>query len=50
MSDRFGKRWFIFVAAILGVVGSVLSGSARRTTTIIAGNTLTGLANAGCLG
>jgi len=49
MSDRFGKRWFIIIAAIFGVVGSVLSGSASRTTTIIAGNTLTGLANAGCV-
>ncbi|KAF4341205.1 drug facilitator PEP5 [Fusarium beomiforme] len=49
MSDRFGKRWFIIVASIIGVVGSVVSGSAKSTTTIIAGNTLTGLANAGCI-
>ncbi|KAH8674117.1 major facilitator superfamily domain-containing protein [Xylariales sp. PMI_506] len=49
LSDRFGKKWFIVIASVIGVVGSVISGSAKHTTTIIAGNVLTGLANAGCI-
>ncbi|KAG8156286.1 hypothetical protein KVR01_013821 [Diaporthe batatas] len=49
LGDRFGKRWIIIVAAIFGVVGSCISGSAQKTTTIIGGNVLTGLANAGCI-
>ncbi|KAF5602905.1 drug facilitator PEP5 [Fusarium subglutinans] len=49
LSDRFGKKWFIVVASIIGIVGSVVSGSAKSITTIIIGNILTGLANAGCI-
>lgn len=49
LGDRFGKRWIIIVAAMFGVVGSCVSGSAQKTTTIIGGNILTGLANAGCV-
>lgn len=49
LGDRFGKRWFIIVAAMLGVVGSCTSGSAQKTTVVIGGNILTGLANAGCV-
>ncbi|CAK7205296.1 hypothetical protein SEUCBS139899_008065 [Sporothrix eucalyptigena] len=49
LSDRFGKKWFIIVASVFGIVGSVIAGSAHKTTTIIAGNVLTGLANAGCI-
>lgn len=49
LGDRFGKRWFIIVAAMLGVVGSCISGSAQKTTVVIGGNILTGLANAGCV-
>lgn len=50
LSDRFGKKWFIVVASVLGVVGSTISGSARHTTVVIVGNILTGMANAGCVG
>ncbi|KAI8400685.1 hypothetical protein FOFC_19533 [Fusarium oxysporum] len=49
LSDRFGKKWFIVIASIIGIVGSVVSGSAKSITTIIIGNILTGLANAGCI-
>lgn len=49
LGDRFGKRWIIIVATIFGVVGSCVSGSAQKTTVVIGGNILTGLANAGCV-
>ncbi|ENH73508.1 Putative MFS-type transporter C16A3.17c [Fusarium oxysporum f. sp. cubense race 1] len=49
LSDRFGKKWFIVIASIIGIVGSVVSGSAKSIATIIIGNILTGLANAGCI-
>ncbi|GAM43429.1 hypothetical protein TCE0_050r18235 [Talaromyces pinophilus] len=49
LSDRLGKKWFIVICSIFGVIGSIISGSAHRTEVIIAGNTLTGLANAGCI-
>lgn len=49
LGDRFGKRWFIIVATIFGVVGSCVSASAQKTTVVIGGNILTGLANAGCV-
>jgi MFS family permease len=49
LSDRFGKKWFIVTAGLIGVVGSAVSASAHATTTIVAGNVLTGVANAGCI-
>ncbi|KAF5560687.1 drug facilitator PEP5 [Fusarium napiforme] len=49
LSDRFGKKWFIVIASIIGIIGSVVSGAAKSITTIIIGNILTGLANAGCI-
>ncbi|KAH7420217.1 major facilitator superfamily permease [Cadophora sp. MPI-SDFR-AT-0126] len=49
LSDRLGKKWFLVGGALLGVVGSVISGSAHKITTIIGGNILTGIANAGCI-
>ncbi|KAJ5610199.1 hypothetical protein N7510_006918 [Penicillium lagena] len=49
LSDKFGKKWFIVVASLLGVVGSTISGSAHRTSVVIVGNVLTGMANAGCI-
>ncbi|KAJ5771540.1 hypothetical protein N7520_002069 [Penicillium odoratum] len=48
LSDRLGKKWFIVLCSILGMVGSVTSGSAHKTTVIVVGNALTGLGNAGC--
>ncbi|KAJ5994663.1 hypothetical protein N7451_010387 [Penicillium sp. IBT 35674x] len=49
LSDRFGKKWFIVMASVLGVVGSIVSGSAQRMPVVIIGNILTGMANAGCI-
>ncbi|KUL90297.1 hypothetical protein ZTR_01916 [Talaromyces verruculosus] len=49
LSDRLGKKWFIVICSILGVIGSIISGSAHHTEVIVAGNILTGLANAGCI-
>ena len=49
LSDRLGKKWFLVGGALLGVVGSVVSGSAHKITDVIAGNILTGAANAGCI-
>lgn len=49
LSDRFGKKWLIVVASVLGVVGSTVSGSAQHTHIVIVGNILTGMANAGCV-
>ncbi|KAJ5934185.1 hypothetical protein N7466_003732 [Penicillium verhagenii] len=49
LSDRLGKKWFIVICSVIGIVGSVISGTAHETKVIVAGNTLTGLANAGCI-
>ncbi|KAJ5728877.1 uncharacterized protein N7483_003385 [Penicillium malachiteum] len=49
LSDRLGKKWFIVIGSLIGVIGSVVSGSANHTAVIVAGNALTGLANAGCI-
>ncbi|CZR68468.1 related to potential drug facilitator PEP5 [Phialocephala subalpina] len=49
LGDRLGKKWFLVCGALLGVVGSVISGSAKEITHIIGGNILTGIANAGCI-
>jgi len=44
LADRLGKKWFIVGGCALGVVGSFISSSASDIYTIIAGNTLTGIA------
>ena len=49
LSDRLGKKWFLVGGALLGVVGSMISGSAHKITDVIGGNILTGVANAGCV-
>ncbi|KAJ5371380.1 MFS general substrate transporter [Penicillium cataractarum] len=49
VSDRLGKKWFLVGGASLGVIGSMVSGSAHKITDIIGGNILTGIANAGCI-
>jgi MFS family permease len=49
LGDRVGKKWFLVGGALLGVVGSVISGSAHKITDVIGGNILTGVANAGCV-
>ncbi|KAG8412656.1 hypothetical protein J3459_013901 [Metarhizium acridum] len=49
LGDRLGKKWFLVGGALLGVVGSTISGSANRIAAIVGGNILTGIANAGCI-
>lgn len=49
LGDRLGKKWFLVGGALLGVVGSCISGSAHKITDVIGGNILTGIANAGCV-
>ncbi|KAF4628323.1 hypothetical protein G7Y89_g9833 [Cudoniella acicularis] len=49
LSDRLGKKWFLVGGALIGIIGSVVSGSAHKITTVIGGNILTGIANAGCI-
>lgn len=49
MSDKFGKKWFIVLPALIGVVDAVIAGSSKHATILIAGQALAGLANAGCV-
>jgi MFS family permease len=49
LSDRLGKKWFVVGGALIGVAGSVISGSAKSIHHVIGGNILTGFANAGCV-
>ncbi|KIW19448.1 hypothetical protein PV08_00020 [Exophiala spinifera] len=49
LADRLGKLWFIVGGCAVGVVGSFISSSAQNVHTIIGGNILTGIANAGCI-
>ncbi|KAF2665100.1 MFS general substrate transporter [Microthyrium microscopicum] len=49
LSDRLGKKWFLVLGSIMGMMGAVISGSAHKTTTIIIGNCFIGLGNAGCI-
>ncbi|EMC96069.1 hypothetical protein BAUCODRAFT_25017 [Baudoinia panamericana UAMH 10762] len=49
LADRLGKKWFIVGGAAVGVAGSFISASGKDVFTIIAGNVLTGIANAGCI-
>ncbi|KAH7412898.1 fungal trichothecene efflux pump [Cadophora sp. MPI-SDFR-AT-0126] len=45
-SDRYGKRWFLIIAGLLGVAGSVVSGKAASLNMVIGGQTLCGIAGA----
>ncbi|KAF7534168.1 hypothetical protein G7054_g6486 [Neopestalotiopsis clavispora] len=49
LSDRVGKKWFLVIGCLIGVIGSCISGSAQTLSTIVGGNVLTGIANAGCI-
>ena len=49
LADRLGKKWFIVGGCIAGVVGSFISSSATSIYTIIGGNIIVGVANAGCI-
>lgn len=47
LSDRLGKKWFLVGGCFIGVVGSIVSGSAHKIQDVIGGNIMTGFANAG---
>jgi len=49
LSDRIGKKAIIVTCCLIGIAGSVTSGTAHSIYQIIGGNILTGLANAGCI-
>lgn len=49
LADRVGKKWFIVCGCLLGVTGSFISSAASSVYVLIAGNTLVGIANAGCI-
>ncbi|OJI98278.1 hypothetical protein ASPVEDRAFT_37719 [Aspergillus versicolor CBS 583.65] len=46
MSDIFGRRMFLLVGCACGFAGMLVAGTADRTTTIIGGQVLNGLATA----
>ncbi|KAH8696067.1 major facilitator superfamily domain-containing protein [Talaromyces proteolyticus] len=43
LSDRFGKKWFIVAGCAFGIIGSVVAGSATKTTVVIGAQALNGL-------
>ncbi|KPM41468.1 hypothetical protein AK830_g5098 [Neonectria ditissima] len=45
LADRFGKRWFIFTGGVFGVVGNVVSGTAKSVEVIIVSQAITGVAS-----
>lgn len=49
LSDRLGKKWFMVGGALLGIIGTCISGSAKTTSQIVGGQILTGFAVAGCV-
>ncbi|KAK6199008.1 hypothetical protein LQW54_010206 [Pestalotiopsis sp. IQ-011] len=49
LGDHVGKKWFMVVGCLIGVVGSCISGSSQTLSAIVGGNVLTGVANAGCI-
>lgn len=49
LADRLGKKWFIVGGCVIGVVGSFVSSAGKDVNTIIGGNILVGIANAGCI-
>jgi len=49
LADRLGKKWIVVGGCALGVAGSFISSSAKDVHTIVGGNILVGIANAGCI-
>lgn len=49
LSDRIGKRRTVLGGCALGIVGTAVSGRASSIGQIIAGQCITGIADAGCL-
>ncbi|CAK7212639.1 hypothetical protein SBRCBS47491_001535 [Sporothrix bragantina] len=46
LSDIMGRRWFIIVAQMFGLVGSVVCATAKNVNTLVAGTVLTAVAGA----
>ncbi|KAF2474847.1 fungal trichothecene efflux pump [Lindgomyces ingoldianus] len=46
LSDIFGRRWFMIAGAVMGIVGSIICGTAKNIDTILGGTVLIGLAGA----
>ena len=44
LSDRYGKKWFVCVGSLIGLIGSVICGSAKSLNMIIAGQAINGIA------
>ncbi|KAI1613941.1 major facilitator superfamily permease [Exophiala viscosa] len=49
LGDRLGKKWFMVGGAAVGVVGACIAGTAHTAQRIVAGQVLSGVANAGCI-
>lgn len=47
-SDLFGRRWFIILGNLIVVVGSIVAGSAKSVTAVIAGESLVGFGAGNC--
>ncbi len=42
-SDRYGKKWFLVIGAIIGLVGAVIAGKAKNLNIIVVGQAIGGL-------
>lgn len=42
-SDRYGKKWFIMGGALFGMVGAIVSGTAKNVETVIGGQAMGGV-------
>ncbi|KAF2025805.1 putative siderophore iron transporter [Setomelanomma holmii] len=46
LSDIFGRRWFMILGCLLGMLGSIINATAKDVPTIIGGTVFVGLASA----
>jgi MFS family permease len=44
LSDIFGRRWFFIIGSSIGLIGSIVGGTATSLGQLIAGETLIGIA------
>lgn len=42
-SDRYGKKWFVMGGALFGMVGAIVSGTAKNVETVIGGQAIGGV-------
>ena len=43
LSDIFGRRWFVIIGCIIGIVASIIAILAKNVPTIIASSAIAGL-------